>query len=93
VAEQIATNLPDHYRCVATRDLGPAQRASFAYLGNVKFASVGETDCDYLLVQDDGIRRRGGNLKKIDGGLQLLWQGQRLSDRNEWFRLFKRINP
>lgn len=93
VAEQIATNLPDNYRCVATRDLGPAQRASFAYMGNVKFAGVGETDCDYLLVQDEGIRRRGSSLKKIDGNLQLLWQGQRLSDRNEWFRLFKRINP
>ena len=93
VAEQIATNLPNNYRCVATRDLGPAQRASFAYLGNVKFAGIGKTDCDYLLVQDDGLRRRGGNLKKIDGNLQLLWQGHRLSDRNEWFRLFKRTSP
>ena len=93
VAEQIAANLPDNYRCVATDDLGPAQRASFAYLGNVKFAAVGKTDCDYLLVQDNGIRKRGGNLKKIDGNLQLLWQGQRLSDRNEWFRLFKRGSP
>jgi 4-amino-4-deoxy-L-arabinose transferase-like glycosyltransferase len=93
VAEQIASKLPEDYRCVATHDLGPAQRASFAYMGNVKFADLGQIDCDYLLVQDDGIRRNGGNLKKIEGDLQLMWQGHRLSDRNEWFRLFKRNAP
>lgn len=93
VAEQISTSLPASYRCVNTQDLGPAQRASFAYLGDVKFARVGETGCEFLLVQDDGIRRRGGKLKKVDDNLQLVWQGHRLSDRNEWFRLFKRTTP
>ena len=93
VAGQIADSLPAEYRCVSTRDIGAAQRASFAYLGNVKFAGVSQTDCDFLLVQDDSIRRRGGNLKKIDGNWQLVWQGHRLSDRNEWFRLFRSSAP
>lgn len=94
VASQIATQLPRQYDCVATVGVGPGQRASFAFLGPVRFARPEQSDCDFLLVQDDNARKPGGaRLKKIEGDLTLLWQGQRPADRKEWFRLFKRSRP
>ncbi len=92
VAVQIRENLPDTYRCVTAEGVGPAQRASFAYLGDVRFARDNDGHCDFLLVQDDGLRKRGATMKTVDGNYALLWQGRRASDRHEFFRLFKRIS-
>ncbi len=93
VAANIASHLPADYRCVTAEGVGPAQRASFAYLGNVRFAKPGARDCEFLLVQDDGLRHRGAEMKKVDGDLTLLWQGRRAADRHEFFRLFRRQLP
>ena len=93
VAAEIEAHLPLDYRCVDTNDVGPAQRASFGYLGHVKFSRDANSQCELLLVQDDGLRRRGAALKKIEGDLTLLWQGRRASDRHEFFRLYKRNSP
>ena len=93
VAEQIGDNLPADYRCVDTNGVGPAQRASFAYLGGVAFSKPGDGPCDFLLVQDDGLRRKGAQMKTVDNNLTLLWQGRRAADRHEFFRLFRRSTP
>jgi 4-amino-4-deoxy-L-arabinose transferase-like glycosyltransferase len=93
VAAEIEAHLPQAYRCVDTNDVGPAQRASFGYLGHVNFSRDANSQCDLLLVQDDGLRRRGAALKKIEGDLTLLWQGRRASDRHEFFRLYRRNSP
>jgi 4-amino-4-deoxy-L-arabinose transferase-like glycosyltransferase len=94
VAGDIASKLPDHYRCVATNGVGPAQRASFAYLGKVRFAHDDKTNCDYLLVQDNDARRRSpASMKKTEQTMTLLWQGRRTSDRKESFRLFQLSSP
>ncbi len=93
VAEEMKTHLPETYRCVDTNGVGPAQRASFAYLGGVNFSRSGQARCELLLVQDDGLRHRGASLKKIEGNLTLVWQGRRPSDRHEFFRLYKRNSP
>ncbi len=93
VANSIEANLPRDYRCVSAEGVGPAQRASFAYLGNVRFAKPGDRSCEFLLVQDDGLRHRGAEMKKVDGNLVLLWQGRRAADRHELFRLFRRKQP
>ncbi len=94
VAEQIASHLPSQYRCVNTDGVGPAQRASFASIGLIQFAPSEKIDCEFLLVQDDGLRRKGSpGMKKVDDKLELLWQGRRAADRHEYFRLFKRRNP
>jgi 4-amino-4-deoxy-L-arabinose transferase-like glycosyltransferase len=93
VAEEMKTHLPETYRCVDTLGVGPAQRASFGYLGGVNFSRSGQAPCELLLVQDDGLRHRGASLKKIEGNLTLLWQGRRPSDRHEFFRLYKRNSP
>ncbi len=93
VAEQIGASLPANYRCVKTEGLGPAQRASFAYLGRVKFARDPAEDCEFLLVQEDRPRRKGAQLKPPPPGMTLLWQGRRAADRHESFRLFRRESP
>ncbi|MCM0043686.1 MAG: glycosyltransferase [Burkholderiaceae bacterium] len=90
VAAKIAAALPSSYRCVQTDGVGPAQRASFAYLGAVKFARDDDSRCDFLLVQDTGLRKKGGQLRAVEGQLTLLWQGRRASDRHEFFRLYRR---
>ncbi len=90
VAQKIAAGLPADYRCVQTDGVGPAQRASFAYLGPVRFARSADARCEFLLVQDDGLRRKRGQLKQVDGELELLWQGRRAADRHEFFRLYRR---
>jgi 4-amino-4-deoxy-L-arabinose transferase-like glycosyltransferase len=94
VAEQIQSTLPANYDCVTADGIGPAQRASFAYLGSVKFATKNQTRCDYLLVQDDDVRHKHSEaIKKISADYKLLWQGRRASDRDESFRLFIRKSP
>jgi hypothetical protein len=59
----------------------------------VRFARAGDKACEYLLVQDDGLRKPGAAIKKMDANLTLLWQGRRASDKRELFRLFKRDTP
>jgi hypothetical protein len=93
VAEQIKTHLPDDYRCVSARGVGPAQRASFAYLGEVRFEKAGDEPCEFLLVQDSGLRKQRTQLSPVEKQFTLLWQGRRASDRHEFFRLFKRTSP
>ena len=92
VAQQIADELPPVKRCVAT-DVGSAQRASFAYFGDIKFAPPNEQrSCDYLLLQDHHRGNDSPRIKTYDGKQwQLLWLGRRASDRNERFRLYRRI--
>ena len=93
VAGEMRQHLPSNYRCVDTIDLGSAQRASFAYLGELRFSHPGDAPCDLLLVQDDGLRKRGAQMKKIEGNLSLLWQGRRAADRHEFYRLYQRNAP
>jgi 4-amino-4-deoxy-L-arabinose transferase-like glycosyltransferase len=51
VAQQIAARLPAGADCIET-NVGPAQRASFAYFGHLPFAGVAGSKCGYLLLQD-----------------------------------------
>ncbi|HEY4319033.1 MAG TPA: glycosyltransferase [Herbaspirillum sp.] len=93
VANQIEANMPPVKHCVDS-NVGPAQRASFAYFGHVKFAENESTRCDFLLLQDsiadDDTQRR--QLQQYPGRWRMLWEGRRPSDRDERFRLYRRIN-
>ena len=73
--------------CVATDDVGPAQRASFYYFGRVPFSRPGQA-CDWLLVQENGPIVRGTSGSYPNS--QLVWEGQRRSNRDERFRLYRR---
>lgn len=91
VARQIAGQLPADVDCIGT-NVGPAQRASFAYYGKLPFTGVEGGRCGLFLVQgnayakdDSGVLAQHGR-----GGWTLLWEGRRASDRHERFRLYRR---
>lgn len=91
VAHQIDAALPPVKRCVLS-DVGSAQRASFAYFGNIRFAAPDERNCDYLLLQDHHRGNESPQVKTYDGKQwKLIWLGRRASDKDERFRLYRRI--
>jgi 4-amino-4-deoxy-L-arabinose transferase-like glycosyltransferase len=95
VARQIATKLPADAGCIDS-NVGPAQRASFAYFGQLPFASVdGRGKCELLLLQDSVRRKDDKEIAAALRGKQwaLLWEGRRPSDRDERFRLYRRVSP
>ena len=80
--------------CVATDGLGLAQRASFAWFDGVRFSQVdydgSNTDeCDYLIRQDLARAPRSDSLPT--GRWKLLWEGRRPADRDERFRLYRKV--
>lgn len=81
--------LPAQYACMNSNQLGDAQRDLLDYFAGVKTHALeaGESlTCDLYLVQDNRGR------EKVDPGQdwQLIWQGRRISERREHFRLFQR---
>ena len=94
VAQQIAANLPPGGGCIAT-NVGPAQRASFAYFGGLTFAGVGvaPSECDLLLLQDSINLKDDREIEQAFRGKQWapLWEGRRPFDRDERFRLYRRV--
>lgn len=91
VADQLEQKLPKNMDCVEA-NVGSAQRASFAYFGNVRFAPVG-TQCDFLLLQDSVRTKDDDRLIRRSGQQwRLLWEGRRPADRDERFRLYRRVN-
>lgn len=91
VAEQLAQKLPERGYCV-DGNVGPAQRASFAYFGDVRFAGFKDRRCEFLLLQDKSRRNTAqAVLSRSDGQWRLLWVGRRPSDRDERYRLYQRI--
>jgi 4-amino-4-deoxy-L-arabinose transferase-like glycosyltransferase len=92
VAREIANNLPPSADCVVG-NIGPAQRASFAYYGKVPFARVDAESCDFLLLQDNNRSKKEAKLiTRSNAQWRLLWQGRRPSDRDERYRLYQRIH-
>ena len=90
MAQQIASALPPVRQCVDS-NAGPAQRASFAFFGNVPFAPFGGARCDFLLLQDNSLKRNDKKLfAQFAGRWELLWEGRRPADRDERFRLYRR---
>ncbi|MFC0167149.1 ArnT family glycosyltransferase [Pseudoduganella danionis] len=93
VARQIAQKIPAGAGCIAT-NVGPAQRASFAYYAALPFESVREQRCDLLLLQDSvRVKDEHEILPQYRGKQwQLLWEGRRAADREERFRLYRRAD-
>jgi 4-amino-4-deoxy-L-arabinose transferase-like glycosyltransferase len=95
VARQIAAALPPGSECIDS-NVGPAQRASFAYFGHLPFAGVEQAkarSCKLLLVQDSVKLKDDKEITELftGGEWTLLWEGRRPSDRDERFRLYRRI--
>ncbi|MES2742642.1 MAG: glycosyltransferase [Pseudomonadota bacterium] len=92
VAQQIALKLPADVNCIES-NVGPAQRASFAYYGQLPFAHLGGgQQCNVLLVQDSIRGKSAGEIHAPYRALEWskLWEGRRPSDRDERFRLYRR---
>jgi 4-amino-4-deoxy-L-arabinose transferase-like glycosyltransferase len=93
VAQDIAQHLPSGKACVQS-NVGPAQRASFAYFGGVPFERFNDTRCDLLLLQDDNHSRQDAKLiTRNNDQWKLVWEGRRPSDRDERYRLYQRVKP
>lgn len=92
VAQEIASNLPAGGYCVKT-NVGPAQRASFAYMGGVRFAGFNDSDCEFVLLQAYSRQKRSDPVRypAIEGKTNVLWEGHRPADRDERFRLYQRV--
>ncbi|MBC7490118.1 MAG: glycosyltransferase [Glaciimonas sp.] len=92
VALQIDAHLPTVKQCVDT-NVGPAQRASFAYFGEIPFSKFSQKSCDFLLYQDNNNTKSDDAViwRQFNGHWKLLWSGRRPSDRDERFRLYQRV--
>jgi 4-amino-4-deoxy-L-arabinose transferase-like glycosyltransferase len=93
VAQQIAQKLPPQVDCIET-NVGPAQRASFAYYAQLPFSGVAGGRCQLLLLQDSVKLRDDKEIQPQYRGKQwtLLWEGRRPADREERFRLYRRVD-
>jgi 4-amino-4-deoxy-L-arabinose transferase-like glycosyltransferase len=92
VAADIADHLPAMPHCVEA-DVGADQMASFAYFGNIQFSQFEGARCDYLLLQESSRNRE--EMARIHGATnqwELVWEGRRPSDKDERFRLYKRLH-
>jgi hypothetical protein len=73
---------------VTSRNLGDPQRGLLDYYADIRtlpFESRQHLDCDLLLIQDER------NQKQDEPGTSwaLIWQGKRVADRRESFRLYR----
>lgn len=84
--------LPSTYACISSENLGSAQQDLLHYYADVKTYTVitnENTNCDLFLIQDEK------NPKKVNLGSDwhLIWDGKRVSERKEHFRLFQQSRP
>ncbi len=81
--------MPAHYQCIASRDLGEAQRAMLHYFAGIRTERVEIKPeafaCDLLLTQ-------GRPLDELVMApqWQKIWEGHRPGDKDERFRLYHR---
>ncbi len=91
VAREVAAKVPAG-NCIDT-NVGLPQRASFAYYADLPFSRPGEQPCAVYLLQDS-VKIKDDREKLLPHGVarwQLLWEGRRPSDRDERFRLYRRL--
>ncbi|MEO8102871.1 MAG: glycosyltransferase family 39 protein [Betaproteobacteria bacterium] len=88
-AQAIARNLPTPLAgCMASRNLGDAQRASLNYFAKLRFIAddlPAAEECGWLLTQ--GTRTV---VPPVKTGWQLIWEGARPADNDERLRLYRR---
>ena len=82
MAQEIKRQLNESYRCVDS-NISAAQRASLAYLGNIRFSTFDTKECDYFLTEKH--QRKNPNYPESEP----IWEGHRASDKSERFSLYK----
>ncbi len=84
----LRNSLPEA-NCVASQSLGEPQRALLEYFARIRTMRteiVPDADCDVLLVQ--GSRAAGAPAR--GRGWTPVWEGARIGDRSEYYRLYVR---
>ena len=79
--------LPKHYNCIAGKQLDNDQRATFQYFGDIRVRRHPQQSCDLVLVYGS----RLGDALENQAEWKKIWEGRRSSDKNERFRLYKKI--
>lgn len=87
---ELSAALPEVRGCVASQGLGEPQRAMldyFAQITTLRFETAGERpDCDWLIIQDNWSQPQVVGLP-----WELAWEGRRPGDREERYRLYRRL--
>jgi 4-amino-4-deoxy-L-arabinose transferase-like glycosyltransferase len=90
VAHKISEKLPPQ-SCVES-NVSPAQRASFAYMGGIQFPQFNGKQCAYLLILDVKDKRRTTIPREYsERQWELVWEGNRPSDKDEHFMLLHEV--
>lgn len=80
--------MPKQYQCVAGEHLGDGQRAMLHYFGNLITRRDAKQRCDLRLIQ-------GEKLSKPlldETRWEKIWEGSRKGDKNEHYRLYRRLD-
>lgn len=85
VAVSLKNKLGNNRECIATKDVGFAQKASFRYFVDIVTQPLDrKSDCPWLLIQ--GASGKEPELK----GMTKAWEGNRGGDKSERLRLYRR---
>ncbi|MCB5186182.1 glycosyl transferase [Methylobacillus gramineus] len=93
VMQQLNAAMPAQHACINSYGVGAAQTALLDYYTGLQLKPKStlhqsNPECDVYLVQDEGSR---STLAPV-GNWELLWEGNRVMDRREKFRLFQRLS-
>ena len=81
-------SMPEQYQCIGRDDnLGEGQRAMLHYFGNIITRRDPGDRCDLRLIQGDKLSRP----LLDEARWEEIWEGSRMGDKNEHYRLYRRI--
>ena len=79
--------LPTQYNCIASRHVDDTQRAMLQYFGSITTRRHAQGACGLLLLQGNRMTKP----TEDEMEWKQIWEGGRSSDKNERFRLYRRI--
>jgi 4-amino-4-deoxy-L-arabinose transferase-like glycosyltransferase len=80
-------SIPKQYQCIAADYLGEGQRAMLHYFGNIITQRDLKQRCDLRLIQGDKLSKP----LLDETRWEKIWEGSRKGDKNEHYRLYRRI--
>ncbi|HEY0665823.1 MAG TPA: glycosyltransferase family 39 protein [Gallionella sp.] len=81
-------SLPDRYRCIAGENLGNGQRAMLHYFGNIITQQDPLKNCDLRLIQGN----KASSPQLDNARWKRIWAGSRHGNKNEYYRLYQRVD-
>lgn len=87
MVEDLKSNLPAKYNCIAETNVGDSEIAMLRYFGDITPRRGTSKVCDLLLVQGGRVARP----IEDEIGWEKIWEGSRKGDLKERFRLYRRV--